>query len=73
MEVPNVQIKKMGQVIAKTTFSICGKLVVQMVKWLVNHLYMPDDMRDQKHKELCVKCILLMMVIGISVIMICWQ
>lgn len=73
MEVLNVQIKKMGQVIAKTTFSICRKLVVQMVKWLVNHLYMPDDKRDQKHKELCVKCILLMMIIGISVILICWQ
>ncbi|MGE7115149.1 hypothetical protein [Lysinibacillus sp. NPDC047702] len=44
-----------------------------MVKWLVNYLYMPDDERDQKHKEFCVKCGLLMIVIGVPVIMICWQ
>lgn len=63
----------MGQVIVTTTVGGYWKLVVQMVKWLVNYFYMSDDDRDQKHKEFCVKCGLCMIAIGIPIIIACWQ
>ncbi|MFW7187928.1 hypothetical protein [Lysinibacillus sp. BNK-21] len=44
-----------------------------MVKWLVNYLYMPDDGRDQEHKESCVKCGIVMVAIGVPIIIACWQ
>ncbi|MEA0552933.1 hypothetical protein U1P98_04315 [Lysinibacillus irui] len=44
-----------------------------MVKWLVNYLYMPDDGRDQKHKEFCVICGIVMIAIGVPIIIAYWQ
>lgn len=63
----------MEQVIVTTTSSVGRQLVVQMVKWLVDYFYMPDDGRDQYHKVFCVKCGLIIIAIGVPVIIACWQ
>ncbi|MGE7947937.1 hypothetical protein [Lysinibacillus sp. NPDC093688] len=44
-----------------------------MLKRLVNYLYMPDDGRDQKHKEFCVMCGLIIIAIGVPAIIAFWQ
>ena len=63
----------MGKVIVTRALGFSGQVVVSMLKWLVNYLYMPDDGRDQKHKEFCVICGLIIIASGVSVIITCWQ
>ncbi|MEK3727200.1 hypothetical protein [Lysinibacillus sp. FSL W8-0953] len=63
----------MGEINIARTLSVSWEVVVSMVKWLVNYLYMPDDGRDQEHKEFCVKCGIIMVAIGVPIIIACWQ
>jgi len=63
----------MEQIIVTTTSSVGRQLVVPMVKWLVDYFYMPDDGRDQNHKAFCVKCVLIIIAIGVPVVIACWQ
>lgn len=62
----------MEETIIARTLSVCWEVVVSMVKWLVNYLYMPEDGRDQKHKEFCVICGIVMIAIGVPVMIACW-
>jgi len=58
----------MGKVIVTRALGFSGQVVVQLLKRLVNYLYMPDDGRDQKHKEFCVICGLIIIAIGVPAI-----
>lgn len=42
-----------------------------MVKLLVDYLYMDDDGYDQAHKEFCVKCFMVIILISVPTILIC--
>ncbi|WP_274520192.1 hypothetical protein [Lysinibacillus parviboronicapiens] len=44
-----------------------------MWKWLDNYFYLPEEDVSESHKKFCIGALITTIVIGVPVIVTCWQ